>query len=97
MELGEKMKRSYLFLGLGILFIALSLVSFYYLTEYTDCGSACAPNSWFEGVNLFHSTEICTLQCVPGEYATNTYLFCFYASLLAFILAILYFVKERKQ
>ncbi len=90
------MKLSSVFLGLGILLLIASVLSFSYVGEYNECGSACEPQTWAEGINPFSAPQACTKQCVPGVYPTNMYLYLFYLAVIAFIIAIVFFIREKR-
>ncbi|MEK6899259.1 MAG: hypothetical protein AABW79_04145 [Nanoarchaeota archaeon] len=94
-----RFKLSYLFLALAILLLVSSYFAFNYAIGYNSCGSACEPKTWTEAIkiSIFGNSNLCTAQCVPGDYPTNMYLYFFYFAIVAFIIAIVCFVKERSQ
>lgn len=91
-----KINKSLIFLILGILLLTASNLAFNYVTEYKECGSACAPKTWAEGINIFAGEKMCLAMCVVGEYPTNLYLYLSYLALASFVLASIFFIIEMK-
>jgi len=88
------MKKALITLIISVVLIVSSIFLFYFDMEYKNCGSACPPTNWLEGMARLFYNPTCIEICVPGEYPTNSYLIAGYFGILGVIVSIIFFVKK---
>ena len=81
-------------LTISIALVLISIYLFYFDLRYSNCGSACAPSNWLDGMLRLFYNPTCIEICVPGEYPTNLYLIFGWLGILGIIISIIFFVKR---